>query len=886
MPELTVTPDPESRPPSVRVRVDADEDTLITRAQVRRDGEIVRGQVADRTPRLVIDDYEMPYATEVEYSVEGESVPTDVPLLDELWGDLAEWDGDTGDWVLPASEEPVAVNEITDPFMTSWDVVSDHVTATPTGEGVRVEVGSGFSAGYIELRINGLEVEGGADYRVDVDGRSDGLATFAAQFGMEAHWKDASDSELSVDGFPSAQFLASGEWGGLHNNVLEAPNGAVSVDFILWADASQASEGDVIEFRHPILTRGADPVDFFTGDSDDTGRWKYEWSGVPGESTSLKFDKDQTPTLHSDVDGAAITHTTDVPFNTVTVNNPLDVMVELIEVTDTEEGEQADVAVTIRSTGSGTTVQCVESGTVRTNGKGTYTATIYDGTLEVSGDAWTLSQPCTSTPSRVRITAMPAGHHYLGALDTGFALGASDRIAVSDAYVFVLNYDEEKVYRFDLDGGNPMSWSLPGACSDIAIDAEQQHVWVSDYDHEQVHEYEPDGTLVQSIDIADPIRVRSNTLLAVTRTVNSNALLYLADIDGTTQYINFVDQRGDRRAQIEKRTQAVGHATNLVARGEIQGDMWATIPSTGRIRAYRYLGNWRFGRPSVWTSQATDIALAPYGQSSTGWQKFELWGDHVREVEGAGIYTNVRWPLQSTAHAIEATPDGQRAYTVEGDRIAMYGPLAEVGQVVLRAIDAQIGEEFSLSQTVTLDAEGAWLIHASRPTALSVRIDKGQHRYDHQGVNVAGASAAEKTSESNVTVHHAPGAEYAVVNRWGVRPKPTWTLSLQSETWAARDQISALLKDQQPVLFRAPEGWQWDLVDGWYSVGEVSDKARIDTRADLEGRLLELPLTAVKRPAVVVSPAWTYDSVLIEFASLEALEQSGVSWLELLLGDV
>src|SRR5699024_9596225 len=144
-----------------------------------------------------VDDYEMPYATEVEYTVEGELIPTDVPMIEEVWDDLDEWDGDTGDWVLPASEEPVAVNLVTDPFMTSWDVVSDHVTATPTGEGVRVEVGSGFSGGYIELRINGLEVEGGADYRVDVDGRSDGLATIAAQFGMEAHWKDASDSEVS-----------------------------------------------------------------------------------------------------------------------------------------------------------------------------------------------------------------------------------------------------------------------------------------------------------------------------------------------------------------------------------------------------------------------------------------------------------------------------------------------------------------------------------------------------------------------------------------------------------------------------------------------------------------------------------------------------------------
>src|SRR5699024_1186506 len=383
---------------------------------------------------------------------------------------------------------------VTDPSMASWTVLSSGVTATPTSEGVQVEVGSGFSGGDIELRTAGLTVEGDTDYRVNIDGRSTDLAMFVAQFGMEAHWRDASDNELRVDQFPYGNFAVSGDWEDLHNNVLTSPSGAVAVDFVLWADAGQASEGDVAEFRHPILTKGSDPVDYFDGDSDDTARWRYEWSGDANDSTSLKFDQDQTELLSSDVDDSAISYTTDLPYNTITVNNPLDVIVDLIEVEDTEEGEQSSVAVTIRSTSSGTTVQCHTSGTVRTNGKGTYTASIMDGTLEVSGDAWTLSQPCTSTPSRVRITAMPAGHHYLGALDTGFALGASDRIAVSDAYVFVLNYDEEKVYRFDLDGGNPMSWSLPGACSDIAIDAEQQHVWVSDYDHEQVHEYEPDGT--------------------------------------------------------------------------------------------------------------------------------------------------------------------------------------------------------------------------------------------------------------------------------------------------------------------------------------------------------------------------------------------------------
>src|SRR5699024_5412142 len=470
MPELAVTPCPESEPPSVRVRVDADEDTLITRAQVRRDGELVRGSVADRTPRLVIDDYEMPYATEVEYSVEGESVPTDVPLLDEVWDDLAEWDGDTGDWVLPASEEPVAENLVEDPHMqdvAAWDV-DGPVAGWPLEDASLSVNGDGWMeyqlnsdpydiSGFASKRFSvpaGQTVHAGIDFRTN-----DFSAVPLALFFVDSNEQLVDSHSVSVFADGSWQHVA------LSGVVPAGADGLYVVPTVL----TSMGEGGSAEFRNCILTEGADPVDFFTGDSVDTGRWHYEWSGVPGESTSLKFDKDQTPTLHSDVDDAAITHTTDVPFNTVTVENPLDVMVELIDVVDTEDGEETSVAVTIRSTGSGTTVQCAESGTVRTNGGGTYTASIMDGTLEVSGDAWTLDQPCTAEPSRIRITAMPAGHHYLGALDTGFELGPRDRIAVSDAYVFVLHYDEETVYRFDLDGGNETSWSLSSTAVDIAV---------------------------------------------------------------------------------------------------------------------------------------------------------------------------------------------------------------------------------------------------------------------------------------------------------------------------------------------------------------------------------------------------------------------------------
>src|SRR5699024_4987997 len=175
MPDLELEPRGDESPPFVRINVDADPDTLLQNVVVRRDGELIRTRIPNRVPVLILDDYEMPYGDEVEYEVEGDYVPTDDPMLDEVWDDLAEWDGDTGDWVLPASDEPVAENLITDPFMASATAISDGVTLTPSGDGIELEIGPDFEPGTAKFSLaEDVPLSGDGVHRLTLEARASG----------------------------------------------------------------------------------------------------------------------------------------------------------------------------------------------------------------------------------------------------------------------------------------------------------------------------------------------------------------------------------------------------------------------------------------------------------------------------------------------------------------------------------------------------------------------------------------------------------------------------------------------------------------------------------------------------------------------------------------
>src|SRR5699024_2689401 len=127
------------------------------------------------------------------------------------------------------------------------------------------------------------------------------------------------------------------------------------------------------------------------------------------------------------------------------------------------------------------------------NGVGTYTASIIDGTLEVSGDAWTLSRDCSSTPSRVRITALPAGHHYLGTIDPGGPVAPEDRIAASATTLYAMDYWDGRIHPIDIATGvEGQFWEAPDTPVDIAVSSLGVFVLCKDAN---VYRYDTSGTL-------------------------------------------------------------------------------------------------------------------------------------------------------------------------------------------------------------------------------------------------------------------------------------------------------------------------------------------------------------------------------------------------------
>src|SRR5699024_2154902 len=291
-------------------------------------------------------------------------------------------------------------------------------------------------------------------------------------------------------------------------------------------------------------------------------------------------------------------------------------------------------------------------GTMRTDSTGSYTVTIDSDNREVvvSGTGWTIRADGNCAPQSMRFTAMPAGHHYLGALDTGFALGASDRIAVSDSYVFVLNYDEEKVYRFDLDGGNPTSWSLPDVAVDIDRNGDSVYTLHKTGD---VYEWDASGAQLYKTGLANTLDVTDGSLMS---TDSNGDHIYVWHNTQPEQGLMKYRASNGLKLWAGKWLSYEG-ATDLV--GDPAGNAVWAVAANGRT--YKYTNQ---PRPRN-VSYASDAQTLSRG----GDHIFVVDGSLVRERTqgGVGSYTGRTWELNADCRQFRVTRDETLFFSIEGD---------------------------------------------------------------------------------------------------------------------------------------------------------------------------------------------------------------------------
>src|SRR5699024_1495091 len=107
----------------------------------------------------------------------------------------------------------------------------------------------------------------------------------------DVEWFDENDESLRFD----VAYKPNNKYFGGPGS-LQAPDDAVYAVISMGVsgfrepgDFSTVTEGDQFWIGEPIVVEGRTAVPFFTGDSENSARWLYEWSGEPGESTSLKY---------------------------------------------------------------------------------------------------------------------------------------------------------------------------------------------------------------------------------------------------------------------------------------------------------------------------------------------------------------------------------------------------------------------------------------------------------------------------------------------------------------------------------------------------------------------------------------------------------------------
>lgn len=587
------------------------------------------------------------------------------------------------------------------------------------------------------------------------------------------------------------------------------------------------ADGEFLPFVAPDWTESWASLASWTG---DTGSWSVA-AGVASSSVA----------------NATITRSASGTIQRVNVQDPDYIRLEVVTAGDVMV---ASVAVTTDIVLTGTSSKAVA-------GSGTFELNLTDGTVTATGDVWSVTRPYTGVPTKVRLVSLGGSFSETSTFST---TGNADRIAVaSGGNIYALDIAAKLVRKFNSAGVFQTSWSTTNTPSGIAVDSGEA-IYVTDTTSDLVRKYTSTGT---------PGITWSTTGNPLGLGIDSGNAVYV--LDDTNQLVRKYTNTGTAGI-----TWSIGGSGGNIAVAP-DGTVYVAIdPDDDEIEKYTSAG--AAGTPAFFAAEfGTSVIL-----SATDAAVYMSQGGPVEQFTSAGVAAGTVSISPNTTRGTATTAAG---VLLVGDTSAktihMFTPtVGSVGTIVTTGTAPT--ESFYEIISTQLDVDEAWLLHPSSPS-LSVSIDPGPNAWRDDGLNVAIESAQSSVAKSAQTLHYPIGRTRAVVIGHGNRLEDEWTLVLTAPRLEDRDAVSAIVRDQTPLLIRSPLSFGWDLPDGFYAIGDVTSD-RYFAPLQYEERRITLPLVPSDPPVVRLAGERTYADLLLEAASYSDLLAMYDTYTDLLTG--
>jgi len=525
--------------------------------------------------------------------------------------------------------------------------------------------------------------------------------------------------------------------------------------------------------------------------------------------------------------------------------------------------DAANAVVVSILVGLSTVTLTTAAGAVTTAGGGSLSLVLAGGVATVSGSGWSLSAAFTGTPVKVQLVSQGLTGSQLGTWATG---GLPYSVALDSAgNVYVADWDYKLIRKFNAAGAQIASWSTTGIPYGVAVDG-AGNVYVIDTQYSLLRKYNAAGTQVASwsttdvplsmaLDAAGNVYVGTETNLAVSTLRKYNA--------AGTQVASW---------------STVGAPYSVAL--DSAGNVYVADGPNKLIRKYDPAGT----QIASWSTTGTARGVAVDALGSVYVVDYD--NKVVRKYNTIGTQ-NATWSTTGAAWGI-ALDASAHIYVADGPNklIRKYAQVfTGIGQIIETPPATE--EVFSDTDTATLTPADAWLIHPATP-GLSLDLS-GYRRPD--ALTVQWSSAEEIGYAQQAEIFSPVGRPRQVVITNGTRRDGAWTMRLFAPTLALRDDVLAALNDQTPLLLRVPPAFGWDLPDGYYAVGDVTDTRDVGdfnltdhSPTPKVYRTLTLPLTPVDAPIVAQTAQWTWGDVLTGYATwADVLAQNG-TWFDVLAG--